>query len=344
MSNFTRVYFPGLGIDFDLPSVAFTIGSYDIHFYGIIIAFGFMLAVLYGGRMAYKWRMSLDGMTDVLIWGTIFGIVCARAYYVIFEWGYYSAHPAEIVQIWNGGLAIYGGIIGALIGAAIGCKVGKIDFRNLLDLGALGLLIGQGIGRWGNFFNQEAFGTNTTLPWGMTSDTISAYLSRHQAALAAQGIMVDPTLPVHPTFLYESLWNLIGVAILLLWLFPRRSYDGQITLGYTAWYGLGRFFVEGLRTDSLMWGSVRVSQALGGVLFIVAAGLMLFIFLRGRKPMTLEYIEGQKKPRFTLGRYVDTKESRERIAALDAKLAEKKNGKKPTQPEQKEEPHEREDH
>ena len=99
MSNFTRVYFPGLGIDFDLPSVAFTIGSYDIHFYGIIIAFGFMLAVLYGGRMAYKWRMSLDGMTDVLIWGTVFGIVCARAYYVIFEWGYYSAHPAEIVQI-----------------------------------------------------------------------------------------------------------------------------------------------------------------------------------------------------------------------------------------------------
>ena len=205
-------------------------------------------------------------------------------------------------------------------------------------------MLGQAIGRWGNFFNMEAFGTNTTLPWGMTSDTISAYLSRHQAALAAQGIMVDPTLPVHPTFLYESLWNLIGVAILLLWLFPRRSYDGQITLGYTAWYGLGRFFVEGLRTDSLMWGSVRVSQALGGVLFIVAAGLMLFIFLRGRKPMTLEYIEGQKKPRFTLGRYVDTKESRERIAALDAKLAEKKNGKKPTQPEQKEEPHEREDH
>ena len=96
MSNFTRVYFPGLGIDFDLPSVAFTIGSYDIHFYGIIIAFGFMLAVLYGGRMAYKWRMSLDGMTDVLIWGTVFGIVCARAYYVIFEWGYYSAHPAVL--------------------------------------------------------------------------------------------------------------------------------------------------------------------------------------------------------------------------------------------------------
>ena len=234
--------------------------------------------------------------------------------------------------------------IAFLAGILLLCRIKKIKIGALLDMVALGFLIGQSIGRWGNFFNMEAFGTNTTLPWGMTSDTISAYLSRHQAALAAQGIVVDPTLPVHPTFLYESLWNLIGVAILLLWLFPRRSYDGQITLGYTAWYGLGRFFVEGLRTDSLMWGSVRVSQALGGVLFIVAAGLMLFIFLRGRKPMTLEYIEGQKKPRFTLGRYVDTKESRERIAALDAKLAEKKNGKKPTQPEQKEEPHEREDH
>ena len=215
MSNFTRVYFPGLGIDFDLPSVAFTIGSYDIHFYGIIIAFGFMLAVLYGGRMAYKWRMSLDGMTDVLIWGTVFGIVCARAYYVIFEWGYYSAHPAEIVQIWNGGLAIYGGIIGALIGAAIGCKVGKIDFRNLLDLGALGLLIGQGIGRWGNFFNQEAFGTNTdTALFRMWSVKIRDTLAASSADLAAKGVTVDPEVPVHPTFLYESLWCVLGFLIL----------------------------------------------------------------------------------------------------------------------------------
>ena len=161
MSDFTRVYFPGLGIDFDVPSVAFSIGNYDVHWYGIIIAFGFTLAVLYGGRMAYKWKMSLDGMTDVLIWGTVFGIICARLYYVAFEWNYYSQHLGEIFKIWEGGIAIYGGIIGAIIGAAIGCKIGKINFLNLLDLGALGLLIGQGIGRWGNFFNQEAFGANT---------------------------------------------------------------------------------------------------------------------------------------------------------------------------------------
>ena len=134
MSDYTRVYFEGLGIDFDVPSVAFTIGSYSIHWYGIIIAFGFALAVLYGGRMAYKWKMSLDGMTDVLMWGTILGIVFARAYYVIFEWSYYKEHLSEIPQIWNGGIAIYGGIIGAFIGAIIGCKIGKIDFRNLLLL------------------------------------------------------------------------------------------------------------------------------------------------------------------------------------------------------------------
>jgi phosphatidylglycerol:prolipoprotein diacylglycerol transferase len=126
MSDYTRVYFEGLGIDFDVPSVAFTIGNYSIHWYGIIIAFGFALAVLYGGRMAYKWKMSLDGMTDVLMWGTILGIICARAYYVIFEWSYYKQHLAEIPQIWNGGIAIYGGIIGAFIGAVIGCKTGKI--------------------------------------------------------------------------------------------------------------------------------------------------------------------------------------------------------------------------
>ena len=240
------------------------------------------------------------------------------------------------------------GIIGALIVAFIVCRAKKLPMLPVADAAFPGVMLGQAIGRWGNFFNMEAFGTNTTLPWGMTSDTISNYLSRHQASLLAQGVTVDPGLPVHPTFLYESVWNLIGVAILLLWLFPRRSYDGQITLGYTAWYGLGRFFVEGLRTDSLMWGSVRVSQALGGVLFLIGAGLMLFFFLQSRKPMTLEYIEGQKKPRFALTRYVDTEESRQRIAMMDAKAAEKKQknkqAKNPAQPGQKEEQHEREDH
>ncbi len=286
MSDFTHVYFEGLGIDFDLPSIAFTIFGHDIHFYGLIIAFGFTLAVLYGGRMAYKWCMSLDGMTDVLIWGTIFGIVCARAYYVIFEWGYYSQHLSEIPMIWNGGIAIYGGIIGALIGAVVGCKVGKINFQNLLDLGALGLLIGQGIGRWGNFFNQEAFGSNTTTAlFRMWSGKIHDTLAESQALLASKGMEVNPDLPVHPTFLYESVWCVIGFFILHYIITEKRRFKGEVFLLYGIWYGLERMIVEGLRTDSLYIGatSIRVSQLLSAIIVAVALAFFIFNMVRYKK-------------------------------------------------------------
>ncbi len=336
--------FPGLGWEIPISRVAVSIGSLEIYWYGVIIAVGFGLGLWVYLSHNRSCGIHPDEGLDIILWSMLGAIVGARAYYVAFQWDHYKDNLKEIFNLRGGGLAIYGGIIGALIVAFIVCRSKKLPMLPVADAAFPGVMLGQAIGRWGNFFNMEAFGTNTTLPWGMTSDTISNYLSRHQAALAAQGVVVDPSLPVHPTFLYESLWNLIGVAVLLLWLFPRRSYDGQITLGYTAWYGLGRFFVEGLRTDSLMWGSVRVSQVLGGVLFIVAAGLMLAIFLWSRKPMTLEYIEGEKKPRFVLRRYVDTEESRQRMAMLDRKLAEKKNGKKPTQPQEKEDEHERKDH
>lgn len=336
--------FPGLGWEIPISRVAVSIGSLEIYWYGVIIAVGFGLGLWVYLSHNRRCGIHPDEGLDIILWSMLGAIVGARAYYVAFQWDHYKDNLKEIFNLRGGGLAIYGGIIGALIVAFIVCRSKKLPMLPVADAAFPGVMLGQAIGRWGNFFNMEAFGTNTTLPWGMTSDTISNYLSRHQAALLAQGVVVDPAMPVHPTFLYESLWNLIGVAVLLLWLFPRRSYDGQITLGYTAWYGLGRFFVEGLRTDSLMWGSVRVSQALGGVLFIVAAGLMLAIFLWSRKPMTLEYIEGEKKPRFVLRRYVDTEESRQRMAMLDRKLAEKKNGKKPTQPEEKEDEHERKDH
>lgn len=336
--------FPGLGWEIPISRVAVSIGSLEIYWYGVIIAVGFGLGLWVYLSHNRSCGIHPDEGLDIILWSMLGAIVGARAYYVAFQWDNYKDNLKEIFNLRGGGLAIYGGIIGALIVAFIVCRSKKLPMLPVADAAFPGVMLGQAIGRWGNFFNMEAFGTNTTLPWGMTSDTISNYLSRHQAALLAQGVVVDPAMPVHPTFLYESLWNLIGVAVLLLWLFPRRSYDGQITLGYTAWYGLGRFFVEGLRTDSLMWGSVRVSQALGGVLFIVGAGLMLAIFLWSRKPMTLEYIEGEKKPRFVLRRYVDTEESRQRMAMLDRKLAEKKNGKKPTQPEEKEDEHERKDH
>ena len=289
MGNYTEVFFDGLGISFNVPSVAFTIGGYEVHWYGIIIAFGFTLAVLYGGRMAYKWKMSLDGMTDVLIWGTILGIICARAYYVAFEWEYYSMHKNEIIAIWNGGIAIYGGIIGALIGAAIGCKIGKIDFKNLLDLGALGLLIGQGIGRWGNFFNQEAFGANTdTALFRMWSVKIRDTLAESQLGLLERGMEVNPAKAVHPTFLYESVWCLALFVVLHIIVKKYRKFKGEIFLLYGIGYGLERMVVEGLRTDSLYIGttSIRVSQLLSAII-VVAFSIWLAVILVKLKKGTL---------------------------------------------------------
>lgn len=286
MDNFTTVFFDGLGVKFDVPSVAFSIGGYEVHWYGIIIAFGFALAVLYGGRMAYKWKMSLDGMTDVLIWGTLFGIVCARAYYVFFEWDYYSAHPNEIIAIWNGGIAIYGGIIGALIGGYIGCKIGKIDFRNLLDLGALGLLIGQGIGRWGNFFNQEAFGTNTeTAPFRMWSVKIRDTLEATQGDLLLKGMDVNPNAPVHPTFLYESVWCILLFIVLHIVVTKHRKFKGEVFILYGIGYGLERMVVEGLRTDSLYIGNttIRVSQLLSAIIVVVFTVWLAVLMVKLKK-------------------------------------------------------------
>lgn len=286
MSNITHVYFDGLGIDFDLPSVAFSVFGHEIHFYGLIIAFGLMLAVLYGGRMAYKWKMSLDGMTDVLIWGLLFGIVCARLYYVAFEWDYYSQHLNEIPAIWSGGIAIYGGIIGALIGAVIGCKIGKINFLNLIDLGALGLLIGQGIGRWGNFFNQEAFGSNTdTALFRMWSPKIRDTLAVSADLLSTKGMDVDPNTAVHPTFLYESIWCLISFVILHFINTRFRKFKGQTFMLYGVLYGAERMVVEGMRTDSLYIAntSIRVSQLLSAIIVVVALVSFVFFMIKYKK-------------------------------------------------------------
>ena len=222
-------------------------------------------------------------MTDVLLWGTLFGIICARLYYVAFEWDYYSVHLSEIPAIWNGGLAIYGGIIGALIGAAIGCKTGKINFLNLLDLGALGLLIGQGIGRWGNFFNQEAFGTNTdTALFRMWSPKIHDTLEASSALLAQKGVTVDPNTPVHPTFLYESVWCLLSFLVLHIVVTYFRKFKGEVFMMYGVLYGLERMVVEGMRTDSLYIGStsIRVSQVLSAVIAAVALVVLVYFFIR----------------------------------------------------------------
>ena len=290
-TDYTLVEFPKLGLDFNVYEnlVEFTLPGWDIDitikFYGVIIAFGFTLAVLFGGRMAYTWKMSIDKMLDVLIYGTFGGIIGARLYYVAFQWDSYKDDLLSIFKIWEGGLAIYGGIIGGFLAAYFVCKKIDLNFYKLLDLAGMSLLIGQGIGRWGNFTNQEAFGTNTESVFGMTSEKISDYISSHYSTLAANGISMDSTAPVHPTFLYESVWCLLGFFVLYIICKKYRKFDGQLILGYGIIYGLERFFVEGLRTDSLYIGDtgLRVSQVLSLAIVVACASLMVVKLMQIKK-------------------------------------------------------------
>lgn len=283
--NSTLAEFSLFGIDF------------SIKWYGMIIALGFTLAVLFGGRMAHKWKMDLDKMIDVLIFGTVFGIIGARLYYCIFEWSYYSNNLTDIFKIWEGGLAIYGGLIGGLIAAYVTCRVRKLNFLNLLDLGAMSFLIGQGIGRWGNFTNQEAFGTNTELPWGMWSPKTAQYITQHQSIFAAKGLSVEAgtyaeKAYVHPTFLYESLWCLLGFLVIYLICKKFRKFSGQLFLCYGIWYGMGRMVIEGFRTDSLYVGNsiIRVSQLLSAVIVVIS--LVALIVLLNKYKKNSKPIEG----------------------------------------------------
>ena len=189
-----------------------------------------------------------------------FAIICARLYYCAFSWDSFKDDPISMLYIWNGGLAIYGGVVGAALGIVVYCKVRKISLGATLDLVALGFLIGQAIGRWGNFMNREAFGAPVSENYFLAMGLFNRYLGEYQY--------------FHPTFLYESLWNVVGF-VALHFLSKKRQYDGQIALGYVAWYGLGRAIVEGLRTDSLWWGPFRVSQLLAAVSCIVAVAVLL---------------------------------------------------------------------
>lgn len=289
MSDYTVVYFTGIERGFSVPSVLadFSIFGFDItiRWYGTIIAFGFLLAVLFGGRIAYTWKMSLDKMVDVLIYGTFAGIIGARLFYVFSKWSYYGAHLSEIPQIWNGGLAIYGGLIGGLIAAFVVCKVRKMNFYNLLDVATMSFLLAQGIGRWGNYTNQEAFGINTDLPWGMWSTKVAEYVSANAESFADKGFTVDPNLPVHPTFLYESLWCLLGFAVMYIICKKFRKFSGQMALCYGIWYGAERMVVEGLRTDSLYIANtgIRVSQLISALLIAVCAVALIALLHKYKK-------------------------------------------------------------
>ena len=298
------VSFGGIDKVFQVSSVfcEFYIGSklITINWYGVIIAFGFTLAALFGGRTAYTWRINLGKMVDVLIAGTFGGIIGARAYYVIFEWDYYSVHPSEIIAIWNGGLAIYGGIIGGILAAFITCKIEKINFLNLLDMVGMSLLIGQGIGRWGNYANQEAFGIFTGGNYGMMSPKVISYISANPEKFGLEGVenisayIEENNLFVHPTFFYEFAWCMLGFGVLYLILKKYRKFSGQLFLCYGIWYGVERTFVEGLRTDSLYIGStgIRVSQLLSAILVAVCAVILIGMLIKVKKhPVKIEGVD-----------------------------------------------------
>lgn len=285
------VEFPGLGISFEMSRVAFTIFGFPVFWYGIIIGFGLLLAVAFGFRQAPRYGIDTDRMIDVVLVGFIAAILGGRLFYVLFS-------DMEITSFWQlfdlrgGGIAIYGAIIGAFVGGGLTAKWRKVPVLPMLDLGGMGFLIGQSIGRWGNFVNQEAFGTNTALPWGMKSAATTRYLTMMQPELAAQGVTVNPALPVHPTFLYESLWCAVGFLLIFLYS-KRRKFNGELILMYVVWYGTGRFFIEGLRTDSLMTlgGNMRVSQALAAL--SVLAALVIWVVARVKtagKPLVIPTI------------------------------------------------------
>ena len=266
---YSEISFPSLGIAVNPPR-SISIGPLSIHFYGLIIALGLVLAVVYACRRSKQFGIKEDDVLDGVLFVTPFAILCARAYYCIFSWEHYADNPISVLYIWEGGLAIYGGVLGAAIGVAVLCRVKRIKLAAMLDLVSLGFLIGQSMGRWGNFFNREAFGAET-------------------ASFLRMGLMNSYTGTVtyyHPTFFYESAWNAVGF-LLLHHFSKKRQYDGQVALGYAAWYGLGRAFIEGLRTDSLFWGPFRVSQLLAAISCLAAVSVLLWQMFRPHSPSTL---------------------------------------------------------
>ena len=226
--------------------------------------------MLYACRRSKELGLKEDDIMDGVLYITPFAIACARLYYCIFSWEMYADDPISVLYIWKGGLAIYGGVIGAVIGVAVFCKLRKIKITALLDIVLIGFLIGQCLGRWGNFFNREAFGAATDSFFRM------GLFNRYTGVWEYY----------HPTFLYESLWNGAGF-LLLHFVSKHRKYDGQVSLCYAAWYGLGRALIEGLRVDSLYWGPFRVSQVLAAATCFAAVAVLSWQYFKPHDPAKL---------------------------------------------------------
>jgi len=262
--------------------VAIDLGFIEIYWYSIFI----LLAVLVGGFVAYreviKQNISVEFFSNMLFWTIIFAIIGARLYYVLFNLDYYSKYPTEIFEVWNGGLAIHGAIFAGLLFIWFYTKKYKVKTLKILDIAAVSMLIGQAIGRWGNFFNGEAHGGVTTLEY-LQSLPIPNFI--------VEGMNIGG-IYYHPTFLYESLWNLLGFVVVLFIKKNKYRKTGQITGFYLMWYSFGRFFIESMRTDSLMLGNIKVAMLVSGILFVI--GLLMFIFLRKGSRFDRLYNEVEK--------------------------------------------------
>ena len=290
------VSFPGLGLEFELNRVAVELFGRPIYWYGVIIASGMLLAVYLCSRWGKRFGITEDEIMDMMLFAVPAALVAVRIYYVLFNLDMYrnadgSLNWGAMLRYSDGGLAIYGAIISSAIVLMLFCRARKISFLAYADLGVHGLFIGQLIGRWGNFMNVEAFGGVTDAPWRMCSDSITAYLINH--GYATESVLpglLDGSLGVHPTFFYESAWNLVGLLV-VYYIGRNRKFDGQCFLFYFFWYGLGRTWIEGMRTDSLyffglqiMGYPIRVSKMIAAVTCIVAGVAMVWMLRKSHDP------------------------------------------------------------
>ncbi|MCM3787368.1 prolipoprotein diacylglyceryl transferase [Domibacillus indicus] len=266
-------------LEYPLNPIALELGNFQVHWYGIIIGIGIALGFYLASKEANRLGLPEDTFSDLLIWAIPIALISARAYYVLFEWSYYSQHPEAIIQIWNGGIAIHGALIGSVITAIVFTRKRRLSFWKLADIAAPSIILGQAIGRWGNFMNQEAHGGEVTR---------SFLENLHLPEFIINQMYIDGAY-YHPTFLYESVWNILGFVLLLVLrrVNPKR---GELFLSYVIWYSVGRFFIEGMRTDSLMLPGdfLRIAQVLSLSLIVIAAALLVY-----------------RRVRYTLPRYAD---------------------------------------
>lgn len=250
-----------------LNPIAFSFGPISVRWYGIIIASAVFLAVFLATKEGRRQGIDPDNIYDMILWAIPISIICARIYYVGFEWSYYKDHLSEIIKVWDGGIAIYGSLIGAIIVIIYYCRTHYLSVWKMLDIAAPTVILAQSIGRWGNFMNQEAFGKVTTL----------AFLQGLHLPKFIINQMNIGGMYRQPTFLYESVWSFLGFLVLMVLRHnPKLFKNGELFLTYVIWYSYGRFFIEGMRTDSLMLGNLRISQILSILLFVGSIGTFIY--------------------------------------------------------------------